>query len=103
MQLNTNQLQDAKEIISRQEIKRASKAIIMYKKDDTSLALFRIQASNHLMEILTRTIARKRLLKATRTWVNQWTNEPNDSTIGNAVRDFVSAIERESGLNIIKD
>ena len=102
MELNRNQLKDAKFVLSQPEIKRASKTIILYKKDDTAFALFRITASNHLMEILTRTIARKKLLKKTKEWVNQWINEPNDSTIGNAVRDFVNAVERESGLTVIK-
>ena len=99
--LNRSQLDDAREIAKRAEIIRSRGILVMYKKTDDSYALFRIQAGNHTNEILTRTIARKRLLKATREWLNIWLNEPSDSTIGNAVSDFYNAVERESGLSII--
>ena len=101
MKLNNNQIEDAKEIASRPEIIRSRRILVMYKKDDPAYAMFRVQAGNNCTEILTRTIARKRLLKATREWLNTWLSDPLDSTIGNAVRDFCAGIERESGLTII--
>ena len=99
--LNNNQLADAKDIAKRPEVVRARKSLVMYKKDDDGLALFRISASNHCNDILTRTIARKRLLKKNVEWVKMGHNEPNDSAIGNMIKDFCNAIERESGLEII--
>ena len=102
MKLNRTQLEDAQEIARRDEIVRTRRIIVLYKKNDPGYSMFRVQSGNYCYEILTRTIARKRLLKATRDWLNTWLNEPNDSTIGNAVRDFCNAIERESGKLIIR-
>jgi hypothetical protein len=99
--LNTNQLLDANEIAKRDEVTRSRRALVLYRKNDPAYALFRIKAGNQCNEILARTIARKRLLKDTRDWLAAWLNEPNDSAVGNAVRDFCAAIERESGLLII--
>lgn len=101
MRLNRSQLDDAQEIARRPELVRTRRILTLYKKNDEGLALFRIEAANHLIEILTRTIARKKLLKATREWLETWSNDPDDSIIGNAVRDFCSGLERESGLLII--
>jgi hypothetical protein len=102
--LNTNQLEDAQEIAHNQEVNRARRVLVLYKKDDPSfgLAMFRTQANNHTTEILARTVARKRLLKDTREWLATWLNEPNDSVIGNGIRDYCAAIERASGLAIIR-
>lgn len=100
--LNSNQLADAKEIAKRDEVVRSRRVLTLYRKDDPLYALFRVKAGNQTTEILTRTVARKRLLKATRVWIAYWSNDHTQSVIGNAVRDFCSAIERESGLSIIK-
>ena len=101
VELNSNQLEDAREIAKRPEIVRCRRILVMYKKDDPSYALFRVKAGNETTEILTRTIARKRLLKKTREWLDGWLTDPDDSEIGNTIRDFCAGLERESGLSII--
>jgi len=102
IKLNNNQLADAKEIAKRPEVIRARKILIMYHAKDPAYAMFRVKASNQTTEILIRTIARKRLLKETREWLVYWGNDHVKSVIGNAVDDFCAAIERESGLTILK-
>jgi hypothetical protein len=99
--LNSNQLADANEIAQRDEITRSRRVLVLYRKNDPAYALFRVKAGNQCNEILSRTIARKRLLKDTRNWLAMWLNEPADSVVGNAVRDFFNAVERESGLSVI--
>jgi hypothetical protein len=101
IKLNTNQLEDAKEIALRDEVTRSRRALVLYHSTDPAYALFRVKASNQCNEILARTIARKRLLKDTRKWIAYWSSDHVESIIGNAVRDFCNAIERESGLSII--
>jgi len=102
MILNSNQLLQAQKVAKNPEVIKSRRILVMYKKDEPGLALFRVRAANMCNEILTRTIARKKLLKEARIWVNTWLNDPSDSIIGDAVKAFVNAIEQEIGRQVLR-
>ena len=65
------------------------KKITLYKKNDESLALFRIQAFNHILRAMVRKVQGKRQLKKTSDWVKAW---DDGSDLGNSIQDLFSQI-----------
>ncbi len=86
------------EINSKPEIERCRKAILLYQGKDKAYAQFRLQAYRFYSDLIIRLVLRKKLTKELNNWLDTWMGEPEDSRIGNLVRDVYHSLERESGI-----
>lgn len=70
--------------------------ITLYKPEDESLALFRIQATNLVREITIRHVTKQALTKPCRMFLDQWMAD-GAGGFGDNVRKFVASLESATG------
>ena len=85
-----------------EETATTRKAITLYKREDEGLALFRAHATNRLLMLAQRVVAKRPLTKELKKYFKRWTSEPLGSA-GDLFRAHIADIERVTGRKINLD
>lgn len=77
LNLTDEQLEKCRAVALHPDVVKARKVITLYKYSDASLAMFRIQAANHLEAVTVRAVLNKPLKSAQAAFVNRWLVDGN--------------------------
>jgi len=92
MKYSSEQLAKAQTLANKLRNPDVIKPFIMYKKNDQGLALFRVQATNNLQDIIIRKANGLPLTKPLQGWIDTWIYDPG--TVGDMMRAFVEALNK---------
>ena len=95
--LTAAQLEKCRAVAMAPDVVKARKAITLYKYEDANLALFRVQAANHIEAITVRACLNRPLKVAQARFVNGWLTDGNDM-----FRVFFAALNRAVGHEFIQ-
>lgn len=99
--LTEDQLQKCRAVFTDPDVVKARKVITLYKYEDPSLAMFRLQAARHIEAITVRAVINRPLKVAQAAFVNRWLVDGNDMfrvffrALNNAVgREFIQGVPK---------